>query len=64
MSGDDDLTKIEFARKVAIALVKSPQYSEPPIDQLDQELKHHFASEKVLSASEFFFVRNVLNPSN
>jgi hypothetical protein len=65
MSKDEDPhRKIEFAKSLVIALVKSPFYNDSISNQLDNELSQYFSTEKTLSVGDYFFVKSILNPSN
>ena len=65
MSKDEDPhRKIEFAKSLVIALVKSPLYNDLISNQLDNELSQYFSTEKTLSVGDYFFVKSILNPSN
>lgn len=63
---DDSLNNnsIEFAKKVVIALVKSPHYNDSISNQLDQELNAFFTTEKIFALNDFFFIKNFYDPSN
>jgi hypothetical protein len=54
--------KLEFAKKVVVALVKSPLYNDTLVN-LDQELNDFFKTERVLALNDFFFIKNIYNPS-
>ncbi len=59
---EENLNKINYAKKVVISLIKSPLYNETSVNA-DDELKIYFKTPKKFRLDDFFHLKSIQETS-